>query len=156
MSKKHNYNVKVVWTGNEGEGTADYTAYKRDHTISVNGKADMHCSADTIFRGDGTKFNPEDFLVSSIATCHMLWYLHLCADAGVNVIEYSDEATGTLELFDTAPGRFTQVALHPHVVVEEESMVALAISLHDKAHEKCFISNSCNFPIAHNVTCIAQ
>jgi organic hydroperoxide reductase OsmC/OhrA len=156
MNKTHNYPVTITWTGNQGEGTTDYTVYKRDHTISVEGKADMHCSADTIFRGDGTKYNPEDLLVSSIATCHMLWYLHLCADAGINVIEYRDEAVGTLELSDTAPGKFTQVTLHPHVVVAEATMIDLAISLHEKAHEKCFISNSCNFPIQHKVHCTTK
>lgn len=154
MNKTHNYPVKITWTGNQGEGTINYTTYKRDHTISVKGKAVMHCSADTVFRGDGTKYNPEDFLVSSIATCHMLWYLHLCADAGVIVLEYSDEATGTLELSDTAPGRFTQVTLQPQVVVAEAGMIDLAISLHNKAHEKCFISNSCNFPISIQTKCI--
>lgn len=154
MNKTHNYPVKITWTGNQGEGTLDYTSYKRDHTISVKGKADLHCSADTVFRGDGTKYNPEDLLVSSIATCHMLWYLHLCADAGINVIGYSDEALGTLELSDTAPGKFTQVTLNPQVIVAEAAMIDLAISLHHKAHERCFISNSCNFPISIQTKCI--
>ena len=43
-------------------------------------------SADPAFRGDRTRYNPEDLLVASLAACHMLWYLHLAADAGVVVV----------------------------------------------------------------------
>ena len=148
MSKEHSYTTNIEWTGNKGSGTSTYLGYSRDHVLRVKDKPDLLCSSDTIFHGDKTRYNPEDFLVASLSTCHMLWYLHLCADAGIVVISYSDEAKGTLNL-DPVRSRFTSVILHPVVTITDPSKKDLALSLHDDAHHKCFISNSCNFPITH-------
>ena len=43
------------------------------------------------FRGDRTRWNPEDLLVGSLSACK-LWYLHLCAVEGVRVLSYRGEA----------------------------------------------------------------
>ena len=85
MNKQHHYQTQVTWTGNKGQGTITAKDYERSHTISVTGKSDILASSDAPFKGDITKHNPEDFLVSALSACHMLWYLHLCADAGVIV-----------------------------------------------------------------------
>jgi len=155
MSKHHHYKTQVTWTGNNGEGTIDAAAYERAHTFYVDGKTDILCSSDTPFRGDGTKHNPEDMLVYSLSSCHMLWYLHLCADAGVVVTNYTDNATGRMLQNETGGGYFEEVVLHPVVTITDPSKTALANSLHDKAHEKCFIANSCNFPVRHEPECKA-
>src|SRR4051812_13278000 len=97
MNKQHHYPVTVKWTGNRGQGTSDYRGYDRSHTISIKNKVDISGSSDTPFHGDATRHNPEDMLVASLSTCHMLWYLHLCADTGVIVTDYTDHATGTLQ-----------------------------------------------------------
>jgi organic hydroperoxide reductase OsmC/OhrA len=88
-------------------------------------------------------------LVASLSACHMLWYLHVCADAGIIVLEYTDHAEGTLSLIPNGISKFTEVILHPTVVVQHETMIAKAIELHLVAHQKCFIANSCNFEIKH-------
>ena len=80
----------------------------------------------------------------------MLWYLHLCADAGIVVVNYSDDATGTMEILANGGGRFTEVVLNPFVEVLEPSMINAAEALHQKAGERCFIANSVNFPVWHN------
>jgi organic hydroperoxide reductase OsmC/OhrA len=149
MNKQHHYTTTIKWTGNKGTGTSRYDEYERNHTLSINNKADILCSSDTPFRGDGTKHNPEDMLLASLSSCHMLWYLHLCADAGVVVTDYTDQATGTMIEVTGGGGHFTEVVLRPVVTVKDASMIAKANELHDKAHEKCFIANSCNFPIRH-------
>lgn len=149
MSKQHQYTTTVKWTGNKGTGTSRYDEYERHHTFSVQNKADILCSSDTPFRGDGTKHNPEDMLVYSLSSCHMLWYLHLCSDAGIIVTGYVDNATGTMIESPNGGGHFTEVVLHPIVTVKDASMIEKANELHDKAHEKCFIANSCNFPVRH-------
>ncbi len=154
MQEKHHYTVNVKWTGNKGTGTSDYRAYDRDHTIHVDGKHEIYGSADTPFRGDGKKYNPEDMLVSSLSTCHMLWYLHLCADAGIIVVGYVDMAQGTMETPAGVLGRFTEVVLNPIVTVTDGSMIEKANELHDLAHEKCFIANSVNFPVKHKPSCV--
>ncbi len=154
--KYHHYTTAVRWTGNKGTGTSRYDAYERSHTLSIDGKQDIMCSSDIPFRGDGTKHNPEDMLVASLSSCHMLWYLHLCADAGVVVTDYTDNATGTMVQNVDGGGHFTEVVLHPVVTVTDSSMIEKANQLHDVAHRKCFIANSCNFPVKHEPRCIVR
>ena len=156
MKKNHHYEVTVIWDGNRGAGTASYRAYDRSHTVSVAGKADLACSSDPAFLGDKAKYTPEDLLVASLSSCHMLWYLHLCAEAGVVVTGYIDNATGTMVETPDGGGYFTAVTLSPVVTVTEELMVDKANSLHAKANELCFIAKSVNFPVHHRPRCMAR
>lgn len=147
MHREHKYSVDVVWTGNTGEGTANYRSYTRDHEIKVPGKPPLKGSSDPKFQGDPSKYNPEELLVSALSSCHMLWYLHLCANAGVVVISYQDRAEGTMEESSEGAGCFVRVTLHPHVRVTNRAEQAEA--LHQRAHKLCFIANSVNFPVLH-------
>jgi len=150
--KEHRYFTNLQWTGNTGLGTNSYREYERAHRISVKGKYSIECSSDTAFRGDKTKYNPEEMFLASLSSCHMLWFLHLSSEAGVNIIEYSDNATGKMMESEDGNGKFTEVVLHPKVKVKETWMLAHMQELHDKAHHFCFISNSCNFPVLHDWT----
>ena len=155
MDKTHHYTVAVKWTGNTGEGTKNYTAYQRSHTIVINNKVALAGSSDAAFRGDKNKHSPEDLFVSAIASCHMLWYLHLCSDAGITVTAYEDAATGTMTETANGGGKFTEVTLCPTVTIVNKLMVPQAVALHKKANELCFIANSCNFPIHHKAVIVA-
>lgn len=145
--RQHHYKVNIEWTGNDGVGTATYAAYSRSYNISADHKQVIAGSSDSAFRGDNTKFNPEDMLVSSLSSCHMLWYLHLCADESIIVETYLDHAEGTMTETSTNGGHFVEVVLKPVITVKEDSMIEKAIALHEEAHRHCFIANSCNFPI---------
>ncbi|MBI3845466.1 MAG: OsmC family protein [Planctomycetes bacterium] len=147
-SAKHHYSVSVTWTGNRGEGTSSYRAYDRAHEIAVRGKTPIQGSSDPAFSGDSKRWNPEEMLVASLSTCHMLWYLHLCADAGIIVTDYRDEASGTMVVTADGGGRFTEVTLQPAVTVKAGADLQAAVKLHDKAHHLCFIANSVNFTVA--------
>lgn len=153
--KTHNYSTVINWTGNTGKGTKNYTAYKRDYLISAEGKAEIAGSSDPAFRGDPTRYNPEELLLASLSSCHMLWYLHLCAEAGVIVTAYKDNATGIMTETANGSGKFTEVTLNPTVTVLENTMIETANDLHKKANELCYIANSCNFPIYHKPVCTA-
>lgn len=155
MSHTHLYSVKLNWTGNTGTGTASYETYKRDHVVEVNAKPVILLSSDPSFRGDANRYNPEELFLASLSSCHMLWFLHLCAVNDVVVNAYSDEATGTMEETDFG-GRFTEVVLQPSVIVAKESMVPKANELHAEANRKCFIANSCNFPVLHRSVCYSE
>ncbi|HEX7050223.1 MAG TPA: OsmC family protein [Longimicrobiales bacterium] len=144
---EHGYTVQLVWTGNRGEGTSHYRSYDRSHEISVAGKPPIPGSSDPAFRGDRSRYNPEELLVAALSACHMLAYLHLCADAGIVVTGYSDEAAGTMVETPDGGGRFTDVLLRPSVTVAADSDLDLALRLHDRAHELCFIASSVNFPV---------
>ena len=153
MEKEHQYNLSVKWTGNNGSGTSGYDSYSRNHLISSGGKTEIQCSSDPAFRGDPTKYNPEELLVASIAACHMLWYLHLCAQAKVVVVDYSDNAVGIMAETPAGGGSFKLVTLNPKVIVGEDSMIDKAMELHKRANELCFIANSLNFPVHHRAEC---
>lgn len=152
----HHYSATTRWTGNQGTGTSGYKAYERAHTVLMNGKADLLCSSDPAFRGDKARHNPEDLLVASLSSCHMLWYLHLCTDNGVVVTNYVDEASGIMEENGDGSGQFTEVTLKPKVTVKEKSMIAKANELHHKANEMCFIARSVKFPVRHTPTAVSE
>jgi organic hydroperoxide reductase OsmC/OhrA len=143
---EHKYRVTVRWTGNRGSGTSGYRAYGRDHIIQAGTKPDIAGSSDPAFLGDAQRWNPEDLLLASASACHKLWYLHLCADAGIAVLDYVDEAEGTM-LDGPGQGRYTGIVLRPRVVISAGNDAELAERLHHAAHEKCYIANSVNFPI---------
>lgn len=152
MDLLHHYNATIKWTGNKGTGTDNFKNYERSHQIIIENKPDILGSSDPAFRGNKTKHNPEDLLVSSLSSCHMLWYLHLCSEAGVIVLDYIDNATGIMTDTSNGGGQFTEVTLNPIVIVKENSMVDKANELHKKANELCFIANSVNFPVRHKPT----
>lgn len=145
MQKQHHYKATIKWTGNIGTGTSGYKEFERNHSILVDNKVEILGSSDPAFRGDSKKHNPEELLVSSLSACHLLWYLHLCSEAGVIVLDYSDSATGIMVETSNGGGQFTEVTLNPTVIVKENSMI-------DKANELCYIANSVNFPVKHNPT----
>jgi organic hydroperoxide reductase OsmC/OhrA len=149
MEKEHHYKTQLRWTGNRGEGTANYRAYDRNHVLSAHGKPDISGSSDPAFRGDPQRYNPEDLLVAALSSCHMLSYLHLCAVNGVVVVDYQDHAEGTMQETAGGGGHFTVVVLRPVVTVSEERMLEKAAALHHQAGEMCFIASSCNFPVLH-------
>ncbi len=145
--KQHSYAVRTDWTGNDGQGTKTYQGYRRDHTITSEGKPPIPGSSDPHFRGSPTRYNPEELLIASLSACHMLWYLHLCAVNGVTVLEYHDSACGVMEEAEDGSGAFASVLLKPVVKVSAGDDRAMAVSLHHKAHALCFIANSVNFPV---------
>ena len=148
--KQHQYTTKLEWTGNEGKGTLNYRSYNRNHIISIAGKEEsIKGSSDPSFRGDPSRYNPEELLVASLSACHMLWYLHLCSVNKIVVTDYIDEATGVMEESPDGSGKFSEVILHPTVTIENAELIAKAETLHAEAHKMCFIANSCNFPIRH-------
>lgn len=147
MSKEHIYNTDLVWTGNLGNGTRNYKGYSRAHEISVEGKPKIVGSSDPHFNGDASRYNPEELLVAALSGCHMLYYLHLCADAKVVVVNYQDSAKGVMIETANGGGHFTEVVLKPRVCITNESDAERAHELHTRAHELCFIANSVNFPV---------
>lgn len=154
MSKVHQYHTRLIWTGNTGNGTGAYTSYERSHVISVKNKPAIPASSDPHFRGDSTRYNPEELLVASLSSCHMLWFLHLCAVNGIVVTAYEDEAEGVMQEDADGGGRFIGVVLCPRVwIATGNDKVEKVNALHAAAHKKCFIANSCNFPVRHEPVC---
>ncbi|SEE14397.1 OsmC family protein [Ruania alba] len=149
MGPLHTYSVTVDWTGAGERGTESYTAYSRDHEVTIEGKPALPGSADPAFRGDADRYSPEELFVASLSQCHMLWFLHRAAVAGVVVTGYVDRATGTMRVETAGAGQFTEVTLHPKVTVAHEVSDDVIVDLHQQAHDHCFIARSVNFPVRH-------
>jgi organic hydroperoxide reductase OsmC/OhrA len=147
--KHHRYTVRLAWTGNEGTGTSAYRAYSRSHELSVPGKPAIPGSADPAFRGDPARWNPEELLIASLAACHQLWYLHLCADAGIVVQAYSDDASGVMVEQPDGAGQFESATLRPRATLAGGADEQRARALHHEAAKMCFIARSVSFRVDH-------
>lgn len=150
--REHRYEARLVWTGSAQGATRTYEGYSRTHEVSVDGKAALALSADPTFRGDANLQNPEQLLVASLASCHMLSYLALCARERIAVVAYEDAAVGVMAERAGA-GRFASVVLHPKVTIDDDR-IERAITLHETAHEQCFIANSVNVPVTCEPTIV--
>ena len=156
MPRIHRYQTTTTWTGTLGTGTSQYKAYSRNHEITAAKKsAAIQGSSDPLFRGDPSRYNPEDLLVSALSACHMLWVLHLCADAGIVVVDYSDEAAGELVEHPDGSGEFTRVILHPRMTIRDASRIDEAVAIHHQAHQVCPIARSMNFQVLHEPSVIS-
>lgn len=149
MSREHDFTSKIAWTGDRGDGTRHYRGYERTWRIVTAGKVPIDCSNDPTLGGDPSKPNPEDLLLSSLAACHMLWYLHLASKAGIVVREYEDEPLGAGETGSRGEGRFVRAILRPRIRVDRGTDLAKADSLHHEVHQFCFIARSVNFPVSY-------
>jgi organic hydroperoxide reductase OsmC/OhrA len=147
-ASRHTYRTQVRWTGNRGTGTSSYRDYDRAHEVTSGARPPIPGSSDPAFRGDAARWSPEELLVASLSQCHMLWYLHLCAVAGVVVTAYEDEAEGAMAAGDRG-GRFERVVLRPVVTLADPAAEERARALHDDAHAACFIASSVAFPVEH-------
>ncbi len=142
----HHFECHVRWTGAASGPTTSYRTYSRALEVAVPGKPVLQASSAGAFLGDESVHNPEDMLMGALSTCHCLSYLALAVRAGIVVVGYSDDATGTME-WEGDTYHFTRVTLRPVVTVQKGTDLAKARELHEKAHAACFIARSVNFPV---------
>ena len=150
---KHLFKAKLDWFFSVTEKDSPSKTYQKSHRITIEDKAVLQVSAAKVFKGDPSLYNPEDLLLSSVVSCHMMSYLYVCEQSGIEVLSYSDEAEATLQVLANGSGRFVNVKLYPKVIIANKEKIAEALLLHQKANELCFIANSCNFPIEHFPVC---
>jgi organic hydroperoxide reductase OsmC/OhrA len=144
----HRYTLGLLWQGNRGSGTSGYREYGRECVLTAEGKPDLLGSADVPFRGDGSRWNPEELLVAALSQCHLLSYLHSAVTHGIVVTDYVDEPVGTMSQVGQG-GRFTSVVLRPRVTITDAAQTELAQAIHREASDNCFIAASVNFPVTH-------
>jgi organic hydroperoxide reductase OsmC/OhrA len=148
MPDSHVFRATIRWTGNLGSGTSGYREYSRDHEITSDGKSvTVPGSSAPAFRGDPARYNPEELVVAALSSCHMLWFLHLCAGAGIVVTGYEDAAEGEMVVRRGGEGNIVRAVMHPKVQLADPARAPELAALHQKAHELCFIARSVNFPV---------
>jgi organic hydroperoxide reductase OsmC/OhrA len=82
-------------------------------------------------------------VVMAASSCQMLWFLHLAAKARVDVVEYSDDASGVMPE-ENGPTRITEITLRPLIKVAGDASVERVEKLVHIAHDRCYVANSLN------------
>ena len=152
----HLFKVALNWMKKDNISSSSTRIYTKSHHISIEGKPDLEVSAAKAFKGDPNLYNPEDLLLSSLTSCHMMSYLYCCMQYKIEVISYQDHSEATLQVNPDGSGKIVKVDLFPDIIISDSSQIELALSLHKKANELCFIANSCNFPVYHHAKCSAK
>ena len=135
----HTYTARCEWFGRTSEG---YEAYDRAHVAAAPpAQAGLRLSSDPAFGGDGRLLNPEQLVVIAASSCQLLEFLALAAKARIDVLEYADEAEGTMDESDE-PARIQRIELLPKIVVAPGSSRERVRKLVDTAHRHCYVANS--------------
>jgi len=118
-------------------------SYNRDHALTFKNGQSLAMSAAPAYKGNPLCVDPEEALVGSLASCHMLTFLAIAAGRTFTVDSYEDNAVGVLE--KNADGRLaiTRVTLKPQIRFADPAPTADELhDIHEKAHANCFIANS--------------
>jgi organic hydroperoxide reductase OsmC/OhrA len=140
------FRSSLSWTGAAKGPTTDPATFSRDLDAGV-ADTTLAMSAAPQYRGDPSRVNPEQLLVTAVSACQALTYLSLAARKGVAVVGYSDEAEGRLVLQDGWL-RMSNVVLRPVIALASAADEDLARVLIQKAHRACIIANSVSADIA--------
>lgn len=122
--------------------------YSRAHAWRFDGGAVVPASSSPhsvrVPWSDPAGVDPEEALVAAVASCHMLWFLSLAAEAGYVVERYSDTAEGRMGRFPDGRTGIVEVVLRPQVLLAGGKAAddAAIDALHHAAHERCYIANS--------------
>ena len=155
MPYTHTFTAHLSWPEAQTITPSSTRIYNKNHQVSIEGKAALSLSAAKAFKGDPSRLNPEDLLLSSLMSCHMMSYRYVCEQQGIEIISYTDRGQAFLETYPDGSGKISKVQLNPVVCISNPAQLDLALSLHAQAHKLCFIANSCAFPVQHQASCSA-
>ena len=143
------FKVLTNWTSSNKQDSLNKFSNSKTHNITIKNKPVLTVSAAKEFKGDKTKYNPEDLFLSALSSCHMMSYMYLCDMNNITLVNYTDETSGKLLVKADGSGSFISIVLYPIVTILEKNKIDLAIRLHKEANRLCFIANSSNVPITH-------
>lgn len=146
MSDHH---ASVSWMRTSSDFT--YESYNRAHEVRFkDGAIALPGSAAPAFRGDAARVDPEEAFVASLASCHMLTFLAICARKRLVVDAYEDDAVGRLEKGPDGKLWMGHVTLRPKVRFAPGTTVDRSAldEIHHRAHAECFIANSVKTDVA--------
>jgi organic hydroperoxide reductase OsmC/OhrA len=139
-----NHSATISWTS---DGEFRSGRYSRSHEWSFDGGAMVSGSSSPSVvpepMSDPSAVDPEEALIASASSCHMLWFLSLAQKAGFDVQSYRDEAVGTMGRDERGRIAITRISLRPEIAFSGPAPSDEEVArLHHEAHEKCFIANS--------------
>jgi len=122
--------------------------YSREHTLHFDGGAVVSGSPSPHIVpapwSNAAAVDPEEAFVASVASCHMLWFLHVAIDAGFEALSYVDEAVGEMTKNEQGKLWISRVILRPRIEWPgaRQPTAEEVESLHHRANDECFIANS--------------
>jgi organic hydroperoxide reductase OsmC/OhrA len=140
------YTAEVLWLRNEGDFAGN--RYSRRHLLRFDGGLEVPGSSSPhvvpLPMSDASALDPEEAFVSSLSSCHMLWFLSIAAKRKFCVDRYFDAAEGVMEKNAEGKMAMTLVTLRPDVEFSGERQPTREEldRLHHEAHDACFIANS--------------
>lgn len=138
MSEHH---ARLEWSASDAPFT--YDAYDRSHAIALGSGVRIEASAAPEFRGHASRANPEELLVASASSCHMLTFLAIAARKRLVVLRYVDDAVGFLEPLEDKRLSITRIELRPEITFDGAPPDAETLEkMHEMAHRNCFIASS--------------
>ena len=141
------YTANVSWRRKAGERFTD-GKYSRAHRWAFDGGAVVPASSSpSVVRipfSDPAGVDPEEALVASLSSCHMLFFLDFARAGGFAVESYEDAAEGVMEKGADGRVSMTMVTLHPHIVFSGEKRPSAeeVETIHHRSHEACYIANT--------------
>jgi len=141
------FRVHTKWSAENKKEVSDVFLNSKTHKVYIENKSPLIVSAAKAFKGDASKYNPEDLLLSAVSSCHMMSYMYLCEKHSITLVNYSDQTQGNLVVKADGSGAFSEININPIVTILEEDKLELAFNLHAEASRLCFIANSCNVPM---------
>ena len=149
MRNLHKYKIGLSWIGSVNI----HKKYRYDKTyeLSFENKPKITGSADATFHGNMDLYNPEELLLSALASCHMMSFFYLCSQHKISIESYEDTPIGSLKTNPNGSGQFEEVLLQP-IIKTSYTDISKLETLFSEASEYCFIARSCNFKIKHQPT----
>ena len=140
-----NYTAKINWKSDSPD-TFTTNRYSRAHEWAFDGGVTVPASSSpqVVPRFSVAEaVDPEEALVASASSCHMLTFLYLAAKAGFNIASYTDNAVGEMATLDDGRQWVATITLDPQIVwIDTEPDTGQLAALHHEAHEMCYIANS--------------
>ena len=136
------HRITLNWQRNEA--TFERGNYPKDHQVRYLGGQTLGVSAAAAYGGNAALADPEQMLLSALASCHMLTFLAVAANRGFVVDQYLDDAE--CELGKNAEGATAVVSatLRPAVrfAGDKQPDAEEYAKLHERAHKGCFVGQS--------------
>jgi len=143
----HKYETRVTWARGANEKFTD-NRYSRAHEWAFDCGLTLRASSSPsvvpLPLSVADAVDPEEALVASTSSCHMLYFLFFAAKRGFVVERYDDQAFGVLEKNQSGKMFMSRITLRPQVAFSGDKVPSAdeLSSLHHAAHDECFIANS--------------
>lgn len=145
----------IEWT--RGDQPFVDKRYSRAHSWAFDGGAVVPASSAPesvpVPMSDASAVDPEEAMIASLSSCHMLWFLAFAANARLTLDSYRDEASGDLDRDEAGRRYLARVTLRPVTTFTgRQPDHAELDALHHQAHEHCEMAHSVRATITVEAT----